>query len=207
MYNLTLCTIEDSSACTHSHIPPFNLTHDDSMSISQGSQKGKRYRKFLTPECVNTYVSRLRSVPQLPAISEPVELKASQKLLHRIDSNKKLPMWAPTMDGTEQFYDKNNMGRVQSQFVVASVPDIYPSGPLSDSCMRDHVPEVETGQTGSVHEDVEEAMGRSGRAQFRNTTVSKNLVSERKRRKKLNDGLYSLRALVPNISKVGLHKF
>lgn len=207
MYSLTLCTIEDSSACTHSHIPPFPFTHDDSMSISQGSQKGKRYRKFLTPECVNTYINRLRSVPQLPAISGLVELKASQKLLHPVDSNKKLPMWTSTMEGPEQFYDNNNMGRVHSEFVGASVPDMFPSGPLSDNCMRDHVPEVETGQTGSTHGDVEEAMGRSGSAQFRNTNVSKNLVSERKRRKKLNDGLYSLRALVPNISKVRFHKF
>jgi hypothetical protein len=48
-----------------------------------------------------------------------------------------------------------------------------------------------------MDDDDEKGGPRSGRRH-----LSKNLVAERKRRKKLNERLYSLRALVPKITKV-----
>jgi hypothetical protein len=48
-----------------------------------------------------------------------------------------------------------------------------------------------------MEDDDEKGSPRSARRH-----LSKNLVAERKRRKKLNERLYSLRALVPKITKV-----
>ncbi|KAJ7528909.1 hypothetical protein O6H91_15G025500 [Diphasiastrum complanatum] len=52
-----------------------------------------------------------------------------------------------------------------------------------------------------IDDEDEKGVPRSGRRH-----LSKNLVAERKRRKKLNDRLYSLRALVPKITKVEVSK-
>lgn len=69
----------------------------------------------------------------------------------------------------------------------------------ADTIRIDHVDSVSEGSDGGEEDEDE---GRPVRGKGGKRHHSKNLVAERKRRKKLNDRLYMLRSLVPKITKV-----
>lgn len=69
----------------------------------------------------------------------------------------------------------------------------------ADTVRIDHVDSASDGSDGGEEDEDE---GRTVRGKGGKRHHSKNLVAERKRRKKLNDRLYMLRSLVPKITKV-----
>ncbi|XP_078178430.1 basic helix-loop-helix (bHLH) DNA-binding superfamily protein [Carex rostrata] len=69
----------------------------------------------------------------------------------------------------------------------------------ADTVRIDHVDSVSEGSDGGEEDEDE---GRPVRGKGGKRHHSKNLVAERKRRKKLNDRLYMLRSLVPKITKM-----
>lgn len=69
----------------------------------------------------------------------------------------------------------------------------------ADTVRIDHVDSVSEGSDAGEEDEDE---GRPVRGKGGKRHHSKNLVAERKRRKKLNDRLYMLRSLVPKITKV-----
>ncbi|RZS22322.1 hypothetical protein BHM03_00055077 [Ensete ventricosum] len=110
---------------------------------------------------------------------------------------------------TRTFFHSGNPPPPQSESMVDDgIPEDAPAyhnfgemaGHCRESLKMEGSARTESGSEGSDDDEEHRPARRSGKQH-----CSKNLFAERKRRKKLNDRLFALRALVPKITKVASH--
>lgn len=107
---------------------------------------------------------------------------SSKEVLSIVDCNARLK------------HNHQSMASRKFNFNMGSKVSVRPSYKTVDSA-DDMYKQFDSSENSDVMDEGDETVG------VRKAPACKNLMSERKRRKKLNERLFSLRALVPNISK------